>query len=308
MRIALFGGTGYVGSHLVDALVEAGVQPVLLVRPGSEHKIRHPEHCRVEAGDIFDEAAVARVIDGADTAIFNIGILRELPDQGITFQRMHVEAAQRVMDAAVKAGVKRFVLMSANGANPEGTAYQRTKYQAEQYLAGTQLDWTVLRPSVQFGDPRGRQEFATQLRDDIVNAPLPAPLFYPGVLPTGAGEFRMSPVHVADVAGAFVAVLNRPETIGRVLCLGGPAAISWRDIIATIAAASGKRKLMLPVPACAVSAAAALLERFPSFPITRDQIRMLLEGNTCPPDDLVGLGIEPQPFEVATLGYLASAS
>ena len=65
---------------------------------------------------------------------------------------------------------------------------------------------------------------------------------------------------------------------------------------------------MLPVPACAVSAAAALLERFPSFPITRDQIRMLLEGNTCPPDDLVGLGIEPQPFEVATLGYLASAS
>lgn len=308
MRIALFGGTGFVGSYLVDALVAAGMHPVVLARPGSEQRLRHPESCAVEVGDVFDPEAVARVVQGADAVIYNIGILREFPARGITFERLHFDAAKLVIDAAVSAGARRFLLMSANGVKADGTAYQRTKYLAEQYLATTELEWTVFRPSVLFGDPRGRQEFATQLRQDIVDAPLPAPLFYPGVLPTGAGEFRMSPVHVADVAAAFVAALQRPETSGRVLTLGGPRALSWREIIAAIASAVGRQKLMLPVPACAVSLAAAALERFPAFPITRDQIRMLLEGNTCPPDDLQALGITPRAFDPASLGYLSAAS
>lgn len=304
MRIALFGGTGFVGSYLVDALVAAGMHPVLLVRPGSEHKLRHAEDCTIESGDIFDTEAVRRVLAGADAAIFNIGILREFPQQGVTYERLHFNAAKLVMDAAVLAGVKRFLLMSANGVKADGTAYQRTKFLAEQYLATTELDWTVFRPSVLFGNPRGLQEFATQLRQDIVDSPLPAPLFHDGLLPTGAGAFQMSPVHVEDVAQAFVATLDKPETIGQVLTLGGPQAISWRDIIATIAAATGKQKLMIPVPAVAVAIAAAVLERFPAFPITRDQIRMLLEGNACAPDALLDLGITPRAFDVDTLDYL----
>jgi len=305
MRIALFGGTGFVGSYLVDALVAAAMEPVLLVRPGSEHKVQHGDVCTLVSGDIFDREAVMQTVTGADAVIFNIGILREYPDRQVTFERLHFDAAKGVMDSAVEAGVKRLLLMSANGIKADGTAYQRTKYLAEQYLATTDLDWTVFRPSVLFGPPRGRQEFASQLRRDIVDSPLPAPLFYPGLLPSGAGEFQMSPAHVADVAQAFVAALDRPETVGQVLALGGPQAISWRDIIATIAAATGRRKLMLPMPASAVSMAAGLLERFPAFPITRDQIRMLLEGNTCPPDALVALGIEPQSFDTDSLAYLA---
>ena len=308
MRIALFGGTGFVGSYLVDALVAAGMHPVLLVRPGSEQRVRHPEACSWETGDITDSPAVARTVQEADAVIYNIGLLREFPQRGITFERLHFDAAKRVMDAALAAGARRFLLMSANGVRADGTAYQRTKYLAEQYLATTGLDWTVFRPSVLFGDPRGRQEFASQLRQDIVDAPLPAPLFYPGLLPIGAGEFQMSPVHVEDVAAAFVAALQRSETVGQVLTLGGPRSVSWREIIATIASAVGKQKLMLPVPALAVSMAAALLERFPDFPVTRAQIRMLLEGNTCPPDALQALGITPRPFDLDPLGYLARSS
>ncbi|MGF1548116.1 MAG: NAD(P)H-binding protein [Thiotrichales bacterium] len=307
MRVALFGGTGFIGSYLIDALVSAEMRPIILVRPGSEQRVRQPHACILRSGDVFDHEAVARTVDGADAAIYNIGVLREFPARGITFERLHFDAAKQVMDAARAAGVRRFLLMSANGVKADGTAYQRTKYLAEQYLATTGLDWTVLRPSVLFGDPRGHQEFATQLRRDIVDSPFPAPLFYPGLLPTAAGTFRMSPVHVADVAQAFVAVLRRPETIGQVLTLGGPGALSWRQIIATIAAATGKRKWMLPVPASAVALAAVALERSPAFPITRDQIRMLLEGNTCSPDALRALEIEPQPFDVAGLAYLTAA-
>lgn len=304
MNVAIFGGTGFVGSYVIDAVLSAGMHPVVLVRPGSEHKVRHAESCAQVPGDVFDTRAVAEVLQQADAAFYNIGILREFPEQGVTFERMHFDGAKQVMDTAAKHGVKRFLLMSANGVKADGTDYQKTKYLAEQYLATTALDWTVFRPSVIFGPPRGRDEFATRLRRDIVDSPLPAPLFYQGLLPNCAGKFQMSPVHVADVAQAIVDALNTKETIGQVLALGGPTSVTWRDTIKIIADTVGKKKPMLPVPAFAVSTAAALLERFPAFPVTRSQIQMLLEGNTCPPDDLKTLGIMPRSFDRAALGYL----
>jgi NADH dehydrogenase len=166
------------------------------------------------------------------------------------------------------------------------------------------MDWTVFRPSVIFGNPRGRNEFATQLARDIVASPLPAPLFYGGLFPSGAGEFAMSPVHVQDVAEAFVKALTTPETIDQVLHLGGPRSVSWRQILTDIAKAVGRRKLMLPVPALGVSAVAALLDRFESFPVTRDQLQMLLEDNTCGDGAFALLGIEPARFGPEQLGYL----
>lgn len=119
-----------------------------------------------------------------DGVIYNIGILREFPRRGITFQALHSDAARRTMDAASEAGAKRYLLMSANGVKASGTAYQRTKFEAEQYLRTTALEWTIFRPSVVFSDPRDRMEFATQLLRDIIDAPLPAPLFFDGVQPS----------------------------------------------------------------------------------------------------------------------------
>ena len=304
MRIALFGGTGFVGSYLVDALLEAGMHPVMMVRPGSREKVERGEECTLIEGEIDDRTAVGETLEEADAAVYLIGILREFPDRGITYETLHFEGARRVMNAASALGVRRFLYMSANGVKPDGTGYQRTKYMAEQYLETTDLDWTVFRPSVMFGDPRGRMEFATQLYREVISLPLPAPLFYPGLLPFGAGEFRMSPVHVADVAQAYVAALRKPETAGAVLPLGGSRSLTWREILATIAAAAGRSKLMVPTPAWAVSVAAGLLERYPDFPLTRDQLRMLLEGNTCSDESLRALGITPRPFDLDTLSYL----
>ncbi len=304
MRVALFGGTGFVGSYMVDALVAAGMQPVMLVRPGHAGKVRHPAECVTIEGDIGDTGAVNSLISQADAAIYNIGILREFPRRGVTFDELHDKAARRVIDAAVQLGVRRLLLMSANGVRPNGTAYQRSKALAERHLMESGLDWTIFRPSVIFGDPRGRMEFATQLHHDIIASPLPAPLFYPGLLPFGAGRFELSPVHVEDVASAFVTALQRPDTIGQTIALGGPSKLSWRRILETPAAVGEKRKLMLPVPALGVSMAAVMLDRFEDFPITRDQIKMLLEGNVCSSSGLTELGITARPFDVSNLLYL----
>lgn len=304
MKVAVFGGTGFVGSYLVDALVAAGHHPVVLVREGSEHRLNQAEHCTLVTGDLDSEAAIEATLDGADAAIYNIGILREFPRRGITFNKLQYQAPLRVIDAAVAAGVKRFLLMSANGIKELGTAYQQTKYRTEQYLMETTLDWTIFRPSVIFGDPRGRMEFATQLARDIIDSPLPAPLFFDGLLPTGAGQFRMSPVHVENVAQAFVNSLDNDAAIGMLYRLGGEDSLTWQEILTRIASAKGKHKLMLPVPAIGVSMAASMLDRFEAFPITQDQITMLLEGNICPADDLVKLDVAPIAFNAETLAYL----
>jgi len=308
MKVTVFGGTGYVGSYLIDALLDKGHHPVLLVRPESRHKVRHHARCTLVEGDISSPDSVRAALSGADAAIYNIGILREFPSRNVTYEALHFEGAKRAMDAAEAAGAQRFLLMSANGVKADGTAYQRTKYLAEQYLRHTGLDWTVFRPSVLFGDPRGRMEFATQLYRDIVRSPLPAPLFYEGLLPLNCGTFRMSPVHVKDVASVFVQALEMPETAGQIFALCGPASLSWKEILKTIAAAAGTTKRALPAPVLLLKGLAAALDQFEFFPVTRDQLTMLMEGNTCEGDNAFQtFNLEPAPFDTTSLTYLQHA-
>ena len=305
MKVAIFGGTGFVGSYLIDELLKRGHTPVLLVRPGSEAKVRKRDVCQLIQGAIENTEPVRQTIAGADAVIYNIGILREYPKRGITFEALHYDGARLAMDMAVESNVNRFLLMSANGAKADGTGYQATKYQAEQYLQTSGLDWTIFRPSVLFGDPHGQMEFATQLYRDIVSSPLPAPLFYDGLLPFGAGSMQMSPIYAGDVAEIFVGSLMRQESFGRTYHLGGPQAVSWKQILETIGSATGKRVFGLPTPAWAVKTAAMLLGGLDILPITRDQISMLMEGNTCDSSEIFReFGIDPIPFDAEHLSYL----
>lgn len=305
MKVSLIGGTGFVGSHLVPALIAAGHVPRLLMRKPASGQGLPLERCEVVLGEVEDFAAVTACLTGADAVIYLIGILREFPDRGISFEGLQSRGVERTLAACQVAGVNRFLLMSANGVKPGGTAYQSTKYQAEEAVKASGLRWTIFRPSVIFGRPQGHMEFCTQLRRDIIDSPLPAPLFYSGLVPMGAGSFELAPVAVEDVAQAFVRALAKPEAEGRCFELCGPEPISWREILGTIAAAVGRSKMMLPAPALGVKMAALLLDSFPWFPITRDQITMLLEGNVCQDASAYELlGIEPKPFCVTSLGYL----
>ncbi len=306
MKVALIGGTGFVGSYVVDELVASGHEPSLLVRPGSESRVRHPERCRIVKGALGDEDRIREAVEGCDAAAYLVGLLREDPARGITFEEMQRRGAERTIDAAREAGVERFALLSANKVRPDGTRYQVTKWQAEQYLKASGLKPTILRPSAIFGDPRGRMEICTQLRDELIYSPLPAPLFFEGLALGSAGRFEMSPVHVQDVVRVLVRALEEGTAHPDPLVLCGPDAVSWQEMIERIAAAVGRRKLALPAPTLPLRLAAFFLDSKSWFPISRDQLDMLLSGNTGDSTEVFKrFGIEPRRFDLSELSYLA---
>jgi NADH dehydrogenase len=155
MRVGLTGGTGFVGGFLVDRLVELRHVPSVLMRAGSEDKLRHPRECRVTIGDLSSHTAIAETCRDCDVVIYKVGILREKRRKGITYEALQFEAVKRTVEAAPEIGVRRFILMSANGVKRGGAPYQDTKFRAEEVVRRNGLEWTIFRPSVIFGDPRG---------------------------------------------------------------------------------------------------------------------------------------------------------
>ena len=153
MKIAIFGGTGFVGSYIIDELLKNDHEPLVLVREGSKSKLINADKCKIISGDISEIESIENTIKSADVVIYCIGIIREFPKKGATFEQLHFQAAKKCIDVAKALGVKRFIMMSANGVKVDGTGYQRTKYLAEEYLKFSNLDWTIFRPSLIFGDP-----------------------------------------------------------------------------------------------------------------------------------------------------------
>ena len=305
MKIALFGGTGFIGTYLVEKLLRTGHIPKVLVRPGSDRKLSHHNKCDIVTGTISDLGAVRDTISNTDGVIYNIGIIREFPRKKITFEEIHFKGARSCMNMASELGVERFILMSANGVKQNGTDYQKTKFLSEQYIKETDLEWTVFRPSLVFGDPRGKIEFCSQLRNDMLSIPLPAPLFYEGIIPKNAGSFALSPIHVKNVAEFFVKALDEKSTIRQTYEIGGMHPFSWEELVSIIATASGKKKWKIPTPVFPVKMMASVFGRFSWFPITGDQLSMLMEGNTCESKNLFeDFHIEPIKFSVSNLSYL----
>jgi uncharacterized protein YbjT (DUF2867 family) len=304
MHVAIIGGTGFVGRYLVDEAEKQGHYISSLVRPGSEHKVLHPESSRIVSGGINTHNSINDVVAGCDAVIYCVGIMREKPRDGITFETTQFDGVAEAIDAALANGVKRFLLMSANGVKIPGTRYQETKKRAEELLLASGLDATIFRPSVIFGDPRGRMEFATQLFEDMVKPPIPAVGFFSGFSPE-RGAVLMSPVHVKDVARAFITSLTDASTVGETYALGGPEILSWTEMIQRIASVSGRKKWILPMPIVLMKLAAALFDWLPFFPVTRDQLTMLAEGNTADPAIIESLtGDPPLTFSAVHLDYL----
>jgi NADH dehydrogenase len=296
MKVAIIGGTGFVGGYIVEALVQAGHEVACLVRPGSGEKLRGGPSVRKVPGELGSAEALKRLIQGCEAVIYNVGLLREFPSRGITFEQAQFQGVVDTVSAMQDAGVKRLLLMSAIGVKHPGTKYQSTKFRAEQHALASGLDVTVLRPSVIFGDPRGTMEFATQLYRDMVRPPFPA-VSFPGV--------EMSPVFIEDVADAFVAALADDATRGKTIELAGPEVLSWDDIVKRIAAAVRRKKLVLTMPLWLMRVGATMFDWLPFYPVTRDQLTMLEEGNTASPDALQGLiARPPRAMTPEALAYL----
>lgn len=272
-EVLVTGGTGFVGTHVCRALIARGFLPRILVRLGSEGKI--PEDvrnaCRVTPGDVTNREAVEYAAQGTMAIVHLVGIIREFPERDITFERLHVAATRNVVDAARRWEISRYVHMSALGARPGGsTAYFDSKGRAEEVVRRSGLSWTIFRPSVIFG-PGDR--FLNLLAGILAKAPMvPVP---------GDGTYRLQPVFIGDVAKGFADAVMRPELEGKTFETGGPERLSYNELLDRVAASVGRRARKVHVPLPLLRPAVRAMERFEKFPLTTDQLEMLLAGNVC---------------------------
>jgi NADH dehydrogenase len=270
MKVFLTGGTGFVGNHVLHELVEKGHQAVALVRPGSEHKLKRPDEVEIVPGDVTEIAALTQGMKGCDAAIHLVGIIRAFPSRGVTFERLHTEAAANVVAAAKEAGVSMLVHMSALGAREDGpTPYLRTKFAAEELVRQSGLSYTVFRPSLIFG--RGGE--AVKMFADMV-ARIVVPII-------GDGKYRFQPVSVRTVAQGFVKALELETAQGQTLDVGGPDNVTFDEIMDALAGVMGKSIVKIHTPVMPLRLVTSALQHAPGYPLTTDQITMLLEGGTC---------------------------
>lgn len=269
MKVLIVGGSGYVGSHLARHLLEQGHQVTVASRRG-EGPLAKVRYVMADAarGEGLQEAA-----SGHEALIYLVGIIRERGDQ--TFRQAHVEGVRHSMAAARAAGIRRFVHMSALGtARGTGSRYYETKAEGEELVQASGLDWTILRPSLIFGQG---DEFFGGILKSLVTAPIP---FIPQI---GDGSFVFRPVWVGDVAMAFEQALNRPATLHRSYNLVGPKEYTFRELLLLVRDTLGSRKPLLPIPLALMDLVVPLISPLPFSPITLDQYSQLKMGNTADP-------------------------
>jgi len=298
MKVFLTGGTGFVGSEVLRQLVAAGHTVRCLVRAGSEGKLAVREGVEVHRGDATEPDTLKGALAGCEAVIHLVGIIREFPGKGITFQKLHFEATRNMVEAAESQGVKRYLQMSTNGTRENAsTPYHKTKWQAEETVRASSLEWTIFRPSLIFGPG---DAFVNLIADMMHKLP---------VMPViGDGRYRMTPVAVEDVAASFVRALSLPETVGKTFHCCGPQSYSYDEVLDVIGESLGKRHVAkLHHPVFLMKPVVALLESFPAFPLTSSQMTMLLEGNVCDPTEwAAAFGIRPRGFAEGIRGYLNS--
>ncbi len=301
-RVFITGGSGFVGSAIVDELLQRHYAINVLV---NRHDLRsNVGTIKSFKGGLFDAGAIDRAIAGCNAVIHVVGIIMEKPAQGITFERLHFEATRNVVDAAVRAGVRRYIQMSALGVRPDAASrYHQTKYKAEEYVRQSGLDWTIFRPSLIHG-PAG--EFM-KMESRWVRKVAPPFLFMPYF---GAGIFGqkgaglLQPVYVGDVARAFVDALANPKTIGEVYPLGGAQQVTWPQLHNISAQAiRGKKRWVLPLPAWYARVLTYLMPGA-LLPFSRDQVTMSQEDNTADLTKFIhDFGWTPRPFAQALASY-----
>jgi len=269
MKIFIAGGTGFVGGHLTTELLQRGHELVLLAHG---HSGSTRSGISFVKGDVTDPASYGPAMKGCDAVINLVGIIREFPAKGVTFERLHVEATASMVQAAQHAGVLRYLQMSALGTRLDAVSgYHRTKWRGEELVRGSGLAWTIFRPSLIFGP---KDAFVNMLAANLRLAP---------VMPTmGDGNYRLQPIHGADVARCYADALEKPETAGQTFELCGEDRLTYRELLDAIAEAMGKGDPWKPaLPLSLMKPVIKALQGISAFPITLDQLQMLLEENIC---------------------------
>ncbi len=286
--ILVTGGTGFVGRSVVRALRAHGRDVRCLVRDPARASALEALGCELVQGDITDVESLGQAVAGCDVVVHLVAIISGRAEE---FERVMSEGTRSLIAAAQAEGVRRFVHMSALGVSEETkdlVPYYRAKWTMEKAVKESSLEYVILRPSFIFGPGGGAlAEFARIAR------------LLPVIPVVGSGEQRLQPIFVDDVAAYVDRSVELAEATGRIFELGGPEIVTWNELWMRIARALGKHRRLLHLPVGLLRAQAALLEKLPKPPVTRDQLTMLEAGdNTCEIATAVEtFGIELTPLD-----------
>ena len=296
--VTVFGGSGFIGRHLIGRLARQGWIVRVAVRRPSRADFLKPmgdvgQITPIRA-PIQDRIAVEAAVAGADAAINLVGILYQRGPQ--TFAAVHDRGAQTVAAAAAAAGVGRLVQVSALGADRHGTAdYARSKGAGEDAVRTAYPGAVILRPSVAFGP-----------EDDFFNRFAAIARISPVLPLIGGGGTRFQPVYVGDVADAITKTVVDPDCAGRTYELGGPRVYSFKELMELLLRQIHRRRLLVPWPFAMAEMQAIFFELLPVPPLTRDQVRLLRQDNVVADGalTLADLGIAATAAEVILPTYL----
>jgi NADH dehydrogenase len=301
-QVTVFGGSGFLGRHIVERLASDGAAVRVAVR--------HPERAAFLTGistaglittvhaDVWDEATVGPAVGTSDAVVNTVG---HYVERGrATFEAIHGQGAQHVARASAKAGVKRLVHISGIGADAGSpSAYVRARAIGERLVTEAFPEATILRPSVMFGP---HDAFFNQLAALARVMPI-LPLF-------GTGAVKLQPVYVGDVAEAVARALATEAASGRIYELGGPRTYTYKALLQLLLRQLGRRRLLMPVPYFAWEVLAAVMAPLPNRPISRDQVVLMKRDNVVGPKALsfAELGLAPSSVEEILPSYVRTGS
>jgi uncharacterized protein YbjT (DUF2867 family) len=293
--ICVIGGGGFVGRHIVHQLAARGLRVRVPARNRERVKdlILLPT-VDVVAADVHDPATLRELIEGAGAVINLVGVLHDGRGKN-SFEQAHVELTRKVLAACAANGVKRYVQMSALGADANGPSrYQRTKGAAEALVRAAALDWTIFRPSVIFGpDDSFLNLFAQML-------PLMPVMFL------ARPDARFQPVFVEDVAAAFVQAIDDRASFGQSYDLCGPTVYTLRELVALAGRLSGHPRPIIGLGDALSFAQACALELLPVKLMSRDNLDSMKVDNVSSAP--FPFGLQPAAIEAVAPDWFGNAT
>ncbi|HLC09342.1 MAG TPA: complex I NDUFA9 subunit family protein [Methyloceanibacter sp.] len=300
--ITIYGGSGFIGRHVVRAIAKTGARMRVAVRRPELALHLQPlgdvgQINAVQANVRFPDSLLAAA-QGADAVINLVGIL--FPTGKQTFKAVQDEGARHVAEAARASGAKALVHISAIGADTEArSVYARTKAAGEEAVRDVYPDAVILRPSIVFGP-----------EDDFFNRFAKLARIAPALPLIGGGKTRLQPVFAGDVAKAVIAGLTGKAEAGSPYELGGPEVLTLKEVMERVLAYTMRKRLLVPVPFWLAKLKGAFLQLLPRPLLTLDQVRLLQTDNVVSEAairagrTLEGLAIEPVAVAAVVPGYL----
>ena len=279
MNVLVTGGTGFIGRYLCAELDERGHEVTALARDPGDADL--PEGIATVAGDVTAYDSIVDAFEGVD-AVVNLVSLSPLfkPPKGTSHEEVHLGGTKNVVRAMAEHGVSRLLQMSGVSADPYGsTAFIRAKGRAEEVVRESDLDWTIVRPTVVFGEGGEFLDFTRKLTTPYVTA-----------LP-GGGKTRFQPIWVGDIVPILADCVGGEEHAGETYEIGGPEVLTLADIAKELQRAEGKSLTVLPVPMELARIGLTLADPLPFVPMGSDQFRSLKFDNTLRENDISTFGV-----------------